>query len=102
VPVALCDVHHVRFWSHGGPTDLGNLVAACPRHHSAIHAGVWGVEFRGGLPWVIPPRWVDPWRRPVRDRLPDAVQAAVRLAQSVSRVGGGSGDRPPPPEPEPP
>jgi hypothetical protein len=30
--------HHVVFWSHGGPTDLANLVLVCSRHHTVIHA----------------------------------------------------------------
>lgn len=30
--------HHVRFWSDGGPTDLGNLVLVCSRHHTLIHS----------------------------------------------------------------
>ena len=30
--------HHVRFWSDGGPTDLGNLVLVCARHHTLIHS----------------------------------------------------------------
>jgi hypothetical protein len=29
--------HHVIWWSHGGPTDLANLVLLCSRHHHLIH-----------------------------------------------------------------
>ena len=29
--------HHVRHWSQGGPTTLGNLVLLCRRHHHAVH-----------------------------------------------------------------
>ncbi len=29
--------HHVEYWSHGGPTDLANLVLVCSRHHTLIH-----------------------------------------------------------------
>jgi hypothetical protein len=29
--------HHVRWWSHGGRTDLDNLVLLCPAHHRAVH-----------------------------------------------------------------
>jgi hypothetical protein len=28
----------VRFWASGGPTDLGNLVLVCSRHHTVIHS----------------------------------------------------------------
>lgn len=30
--------HHVVYWSHGGSTDLDNLVLVCSRHHTLIHA----------------------------------------------------------------
>ena len=36
--VAKLHAHHVRYWSHGGPTDLANLVLVCSRHHTLIHA----------------------------------------------------------------
>lgn len=29
--------HHVAFWSHGGRTDLDNLVLVCQAHHRAVH-----------------------------------------------------------------
>jgi len=35
----LCKLHHVRWWRHGGATDLNNLLPICVRHHSAVHAG---------------------------------------------------------------
>jgi len=33
------DAHHVRAWSHGGPTDLDNLILLCGRHHTLVHEG---------------------------------------------------------------
>lgn len=33
--------HHVRFWRHGGPTELGNLASLCPFHHRLVHEGGW-------------------------------------------------------------
>ena len=36
--------HHVRPWSEGGETALGNLVLLCPFHHRAVHEGGWRVE----------------------------------------------------------
>lgn len=29
--------HHVRWWRHGGRTDLNNLILLCARHHTLIH-----------------------------------------------------------------
>lgn len=31
------EAHHVRWWRHGGATDLDNLVLTCPFHHMLIH-----------------------------------------------------------------
>ena len=36
-----CAVHHVRWWRHGGSTDLENLLPLCSRHHHAAHEGGW-------------------------------------------------------------
>jgi hypothetical protein len=30
-------VHHVVWWSHGGPTDLDNLIGLCSRCHHLVH-----------------------------------------------------------------
>jgi hypothetical protein len=31
------DLHHIRHWASGGPTDLDNLISLCPRHHQLVH-----------------------------------------------------------------
>lgn len=36
-----CEPHHIDYWENGGPTDLGNLVPLCSRHHHAAHEGGW-------------------------------------------------------------
>lgn len=33
------DAHHFVSWSHGGPTDLDNLILLCGRHHTLVHEG---------------------------------------------------------------
>ena len=83
VPVSRCDIHHVISWAHGGLTDLANLAPLCGRHHSAVHAGVWQLQRRGDLPWVVPPSWVDPRRRLLRNQLPAAVQTALALGRDL-------------------
>ena len=103
VPVSSCDIHHVISWLHGGPTDLANLVPLCGRHHTAVHAGIWQIRRRGDLPWVIPPSWVDPYRRPLRNQLPAAIQGALALGRELAALdrtadGAGPGAH----EPEPP
>jgi hypothetical protein len=32
-------VHHIRYWSEGGTTDLQNLIGLCPRCHALVHQG---------------------------------------------------------------
>ncbi|MBB5800612.1 hypothetical protein F4560_000380 [Saccharothrix ecbatanensis] len=59
-PPKWCDAHHVRHWSEGGDTDLGNLVLLCRRHHSLVHHSRWMITMAGGVPAFIPPRYLDP------------------------------------------
>jgi hypothetical protein len=40
-PVTWCNAHHVLHWSHGGVTELPNLVLLCYRHHWMVHEGGW-------------------------------------------------------------
>lgn len=64
-PPQVCDAHHVEHWADGGPTDVANMCLLCPAHHTAVHAGTWGVSVDDeGQVWVTPPPWVDRLRRP--------------------------------------
>ncbi len=38
------DVHHVRHWIDGGPTDLENLVELCDQLHRCVHEMGWKVS----------------------------------------------------------
>jgi len=38
------DRHHIEHWSDGGPTDPGNLLQLCRRHHVVVHEGGWAIE----------------------------------------------------------
>ena len=51
-----CKIHHVRWWRHGGRTDLENLVPVCVRHHTAIHHEGWTIGSRpiGCSPLTLP------------------------------------------------
>lgn len=37
--VSHLDAHHIVPWSHGGATDLHNLILLCGRHHTLVHEG---------------------------------------------------------------
>ncbi len=41
------EVHHIRHWTNGGPTDTGNLVCLCPYHHDSHHRAEYAI---GGNP----------------------------------------------------
>ena len=38
-----CQPHHIRYWRHGGKTDLNNLVPLCSEHHHLVHEGGWKI-----------------------------------------------------------
>ncbi len=40
-PASWSAAHHVVHWTHGGTTDLDNLVLLCHRHHWMVHEGGW-------------------------------------------------------------
>ena len=64
------EAHHIRHWVDGGASDLNNGVLLCGHHHRVIHQGEWKVRIADdGYPEFIPPRLVDPQRRPLRNYL---------------------------------
>jgi hypothetical protein len=50
------EAHHVRWWRHGGRTDLDNLVLICSFHHRLVHEHGWLVTLDGD--GTV--RWFDP------------------------------------------
>jgi len=42
------DIHHIRHWSKGGPTRLGNLILLCRAHHVLIHDGGYVITAAAG------------------------------------------------------
>ncbi|WP_026819864.1 HNH endonuclease signature motif containing protein [Arthrobacter castelli] len=51
-PASWCELHHIIWYSHDGPTDIGNLGPGCPSHHSALHAGLLEATMIDGIPYV--------------------------------------------------
>ncbi|GAA4804488.1 HNH endonuclease signature motif containing protein [Tomitella cavernea] len=45
--------HHVRPWSHGGATDLDNLILLCGTCHRSLHEGAFGIDALGGQRFVF-------------------------------------------------
>jgi hypothetical protein len=62
--------HHIVPWREGGPTDLDNLCLLCDFHHDRIDTGGWQITMRDGVPWFIPPAWLDAERTPRRNVRP--------------------------------
>lgn len=84
IPAAWCDAHHITPWGSGGKSDLDNAVLLCQRHHSVIHHGKWLVERaeqRRARPWFVPPPFIDPNRKRLRNthfHLPEVLAAVMR------------------------
>ena len=36
-----CQIHHIDYWEHGGPTNMDNQIPLCSKHHHAAHEGGW-------------------------------------------------------------
>ena len=53
-PPAFCDVHHLIARKDGGPTEMGNLVLLCRRHHVQWHDGRLLLS-QLNVPWLRKP-----------------------------------------------
>ncbi|SDR16600.1 protein of unknown function [Arthrobacter crystallopoietes] len=80
MPAPWTEAHHIEFWEkHNGPTSVHNGCLLCSYHHHLLHDENWKIDIRDGIPWFIPPRYIDPDQKPRRNRyrlagisLPDA------------------------------
>jgi hypothetical protein len=68
-PPSWCAAHHIVHWADGGATALHNLVLLCDAHHSLAHTEDWQIRIVDGHPEFIPPRWLDPHRKPLRNTM---------------------------------
>ncbi|MEV4902219.1 DUF222 domain-containing protein [Citricoccus sp. NPDC055426] len=67
MPAPWTEVHHVQWWTRGGPTSVDNGVLLCNRHHVAVHGGSWDITLEDGIPWFVPAPFIDPFRKPLRN-----------------------------------
>ncbi|TFC73122.1 HNH endonuclease signature motif containing protein, partial [Cryobacterium sp. TMB3-10] len=73
-PPQWTEVHHVKPWQNGGPTNVSNGVLLCWRHHHNIDTSGWHIRMVLGMPEVKAPHWIDPtgtWRKPPQHRAHD-------------------------------
>lgn len=68
IPAVWCEAHHIDPWCTSGRTRISNGVLLCGHHHDLMEQGNWTIEMRRGVPWFIPPPYVDPERKPLRNR----------------------------------
>ncbi len=67
MPAQQCQPHHVREWSLGGATDLGNMVLLCWAHHRQVDLNRWTITRRDRR-WRATPTPRHQWRtRPPAD-----------------------------------
>jgi hypothetical protein len=59
--------HHIVAWILGGATDIDNLTLLCHYHHANFEALGWECVMIDRVVHWMPPRSVDPLRRPVRN-----------------------------------
>ncbi|MBA3523777.1 MAG: HNH endonuclease, partial [Geodermatophilaceae bacterium] len=89
-PASWSIVHHLTPWWLGGPTDRNNSALVCDSHHRVIHQGEWTVHIAAdGHQEFLPPPWVDPDRRPQRNRRHES------RATAKDRDGGTAGSATP-------
>jgi hypothetical protein len=64
-----CEIHHLHWWEHDGPTDMNNLVPLCGRHHHLIHDAGFTATLTAGrtLRWYRPDGTLDA-DQPLRPR----------------------------------
>ncbi len=65
-PPSWCEVAHLEAWALGGATDLDNGVLMCSHHHHRFDRDGWRLRRQDGVPYLIPPPWLDAHRTPRR------------------------------------
>ena len=76
---ALCEDHHVRPVSEGGPTDISNMTLLCWDCHQKVHHHDWQVVPRGDGRFKVKP--------------PERIRHGPARVGEVSRSGGAGGVR---------
>lgn len=66
-PAPWCEAHHIEYHSRGGPTSTDNGALLCGFHHHLIHREKWRITLMRGVPWFVPPTYVDPFQAPLRN-----------------------------------
>ena len=54
-----CEPHHIKWFSHGGPTDINNLALLCDTCHHLTHDDHWQLQHHNGRQRLQPPKRPD-------------------------------------------
>ena len=65
-PPSHTEAHHIKWWTHHGPSNLINGILLCSKHHHEVHRNNWTIEVRDNVPWFTPPSSIDSRRTPRR------------------------------------
>ncbi|MFW6598305.1 DUF222 domain-containing protein [Propionibacteriaceae bacterium Y2011] len=60
-----CERHHVIAWLDGGETKITNMTLLCRYHHHNFERLRWTCRLIDGIPWWIPPAYIDPQQKPI-------------------------------------
>ena len=58
-PIGWTQIHHLRWWRHGGETNLDNGIALCSSCHDLVHHAGWHAELdvtTAAVTWTSPDR----------------------------------------------
>jgi hypothetical protein len=70
-PPSWCQTHHVPGFQHGGQTNIDTMTLVCEFHHMNYERLGWDCQISDGVPWWIPPKWIDPDQKPLRNKAHD-------------------------------
>jgi hypothetical protein len=68
-PPEWCEAHHIVHWAKGGGTSIDNTALVCGYHHTLLHQGEWTARMIEGMPYLVPPPWIDLRQHPQRNTL---------------------------------
>jgi hypothetical protein len=96
-----CEIHHLHWWEHGGPTDMANLVPFCGRHHHLIHDAGFTATLTANrtLNWYRPDGTHDA-DQPLRPRAARPATSDSSGSMGSSGSDSGHGGQAPPGDPD--
>jgi hypothetical protein len=66
-PPNWCQTHHQPDYHHGGTTDIAQMTLLCGYHHREHQRSGWHCRITDGVPYWVPPRWIDPHQHPIKN-----------------------------------